>query len=66
MFNPNTHKEPEGLFNVEIHTGGKDNNGWDLWEEEVDYKEACREARVVRAHNFKARIKNVAGEEING
>lgn len=64
-FSPPEHKEPAGVFSVEIRTGCKENYGWDLWEDDIpSYASAVKEARVVQAHRFEARIKDQEGNKV--
>ena len=63
-FEPPTNEEPwDHEFTVEVQTGIKENNGWDLLCEGVDWNEAKRDAEFMKNKNYRVRIFDERGIE---
>ena len=65
-FAPPEHEEPwNHTFTVEVHTGIKENRGWDLWGENMLWKQVEEECRILKARGFDYRIRDERGIEWN-
>lgn len=56
-------REPRGVFTIEIHTGIKENWGWDLLSEDATWKQAVEDAEFMKARNYKVRVRDGEGRE---
>lgn len=65
-FAPPEHEQPEGhTFTVEIHTGIKQNGGWDLLSEDVSWNQAVDDAEFMKKRNYAVRVRDERGVEWN-
>jgi len=61
-FEPPVSEEPwDHEFTVEIFTGHKENKGWDLWGEGMDWKTAEYESGLVKKRGFEVRVTDERG-----